>query len=375
MYYQHEYIREGVGMTLPGTYQLDLPQHGMLSSLLIRLSGGEVNPYGQGAHDWRIIDKISKIVILGNSSEIIKSLTGYQVKALEYYDQGVIAPGDWRNYASNTQYEYLLINFGRWYRDTEVGLDLARFNNVQLQITNTATSASFTDLTIAVLACYLRDAPSAAFKGFMRSEEWYRWTTVSDETKYNILPIEHRIRRVVLQCIPPQDSDYLNKCNMSDLMDDIDLTLKTGQIRVYKGGIDDLMRLNYLDQGNPVIVGGALYQLADDGADMSLGRIAYYVGGATSKDNAVANTIPTLEGTLDHGVIKPETYDADHPIQVIAIGLAPFYTGVFRFDDSSDPADWLDPDANQNVKLDLHTRLSSNAVGGTNAIVLDRIVT
>jgi hypothetical protein len=375
MFLQREYVREAVAMDLNGTYKLDLPEHGLLTSLLIRITGTEVSPYGQGEHDWRIIDKISKLAVLVNGATVCKSLTGYQAQALAYWDQGVLPPGSWRNYAANSQAEYMLVNFGRYMGDPEIGLDLSKFANVELQVTNTATSASFTDLTISVLGLYVRGATSGQFKGYMRSEEWRAWTTISDETKYNDLPVEHIIRRILLQAIPDQDADFNNETDMSNLMDDIELGLDTGQVRVYKGGIDDLMRENYLDTGKPVIVGGQAYMLADDGIDTGVGRAVTFVGGSVSKDGAGSATIPTLTADELSGTLKPETYEADSPINFISVGMAPFYTAQFDFNLGWDAANWLDPAQRKTVKLDIHTRSGASYADGRNAIVLDRLVT
>lgn len=374
MYLQQEYVREGATMTLNDTYKLDLPEHGLLSSLLIRISGNQISGYGQGAHDWRIIDEISKIAILSNGASIIKSLTGYQAQALAFYDQGVLPPGSWRNYATNTQFEYILINFGRWMGDTEIGLDLSRYENVELQITNTATASDFTSLSVSILGLYVRDAQAGQFKGCMRSEEWRAWTTLSDETKYNDLPIEHRIRRIMLQAVPDQDADFNNETDMSNLMDDIDFTLDTGQIRVFKGGLDDLMRQNYLATGKPVITGGQSYMLADDGIDTGVGRSLIFVGSTVSKDGAGSATIATLAADELSGTIKPETYEADSPINFLSVGMAPFYTALFDFDLGWDASNWLDPNTRRTVKLDIHTRSGASYADGRNAIVLDRLM-
>jgi hypothetical protein len=375
MFLQREYVREAVAMDLNGTYKLDLPEHGMVTSLLIRITGTQVSPYGQGEHDWRIIDKISKLAVLVNGATVCKSLTGYQAQALAYWDQGVLPPGSWRNYAANSQAEYMLVNFGRYMGDPETGLDLSKFANVELQVTNTATSASFTDLTISVLGIYVRGAVTGQFKGYMRTEEWRAWTTVSDERKYNDLPVEHIIRRILLQAIPDQDADFNNETDMSNLMDDIELGLDTGQVRVFKGGIDDLMRENYLDTGKAVIVGGQTYMLADDGIDTGIGRAITFVGGSVSKDGAGSATIPTFTADELSGTLKPETYEADSPINFISVGMAPFYTAQFDFNLGWDVANWLDPAARKTVKLDIHTRSGASYADGRNAIVLDRLVT
>ncbi len=374
MFWQREYVRENISMDLNTTYKLDLPMQGMLGSILIRLSGGEVSGLGQSGGDWRIIDFISKISVLLNGATVCKSLTGYQAQALAYHDQGVVPPGVWRNYASNTQFEYLLINFGRFLFDSDLGLDLSKHNNVQLQIENTATAAKFTDLTASVLGYYLRDVTAGQFKGYMRSEEWRAWTTVADETKYNDLPTEHILRRIMLQAIPDEDASGVDEANMSSLMDDIELGLDTGQIRVWKGGIDDLMRENYLDTGKAAIVGGFPYMFADKGVRMDLGYTLFGSWGAGSQSGAVAATFPTFESARTGHTQKPESYGGDNPPGVVLIGMAPFETAMLRFDTEWDPNTWLDPNARKTVKLDIHTRNLAAAADGRNAIVLDRLV-
>lgn len=371
---QREYVRENVAVTLNETYKLDLPEHGLLTSLLIRISGNEASAYGQNGGDWRIIDRITKVAVLLNGATVCKSLTGYQAQALAFYDQGVIPPGDWRNYATNTQFEYMLINFGRYMGDSDFGLDLSQFNNVELQITNDATATEFSGLTISVLGIYLRGSTTGKFNGYLRSEEWRSWTTVADETKYNDLPVEHVIRRIMLQAIVPVDASNVDTTSNSNLMDDIELGLDTGQVRVYKGGIDDLMRENYLDTGKPIVIGGSPYHLADKGIDLGLGRIIAYAQGAGSQDGAGAGTIPTLESARTNGILKPETYEADSPMNLIVVGMSPFYTAQFDFNLNWDANNWLDPNQRKTVKLDIHTRNAASAAGGRNAIVLDRLV-
>ena len=374
MFWQREYVREAVSMTLNDTYRLDLPEHGLLGSLLLRISGAQASGYGQTGADWRIIDELSKLQILLESSNICKSLTGYEVQALAFYDQGVMPPDTWRNYATNTQWCYLLLNFGRHLHDLDYGLDLAKFNNVEFQLTNTATSSDFSDLTLSVLAHYLRDASPSQFKGFLRTEEWRSWTTVADETKYSDLPTEFPIRRVMLQAIPGVDGSYVENTGMNNLMDDIELALDTGVTRVYKGGIDDLMRENYYDTGKVVLKGGFPYQSADNGIDISMGYVTEAIVGAGSQDGAVAATIATLESGRTSFTQKMETYEADSPGCLLVNGLAPFMTALFRFDHSPNAADWLDPAKRASVQLNIHTRNASSAASGRNAIVLDRLV-
>lgn len=373
MFWQHEYERKSVDMTLNQTYQLDLPENGFLGSMMLVISGDEVLGYGQGAEDWRILDELTKIEIIGNGSTVIKSITGYEAQALAVYDQGNMPPSVWRNYASNTQFEVLLINFGRYLHDIDYGLDLSRFKNIEIRITNAATASDFSSLSVSILSAYLRDVPSGQFKGYMRTEEWRAWTTVANETKYLDLPTEYPIRRVMFSAIPNRTST-IEDTNMSNLMYDIEFLLKSGQVRVYKGGLMDLMRLNYYELGKTLISAGRTYQTAGNGTDISLG---YVFGGAAvnaSMDSAVSVAIATLAAGNTGFTQEFEDYEGDTLHSFAFVGLAPFLTAVLKFDYDADPSTWLDPSINHMVECNIQTRNAASAADGLNAVVLDRLV-
>ena len=374
MFLQREYIRENASMTLNSTYQVDLPEHGLLSSILFRVSGSQASGMGQTDLKWRILDFISKVEIIANGATVIKSLKCDMIQALGFYDQKVVAPDSWRNYATNTQYCYFLLNFGTHYGDMKRALDLSKFSNVELKVTNDATSSEFSDLTLSSMAVYLRDFQPAGLEGYIRTEEWRNWTTAQDETKYFDIPTEHVIRRIVLQAIPGVDGNNVENTNMFNLMDDVDLTLDTGVIRVYKGGIDDIVRSNLYEYGQHVITEGSEYMTADYGVNVGIGYVTGGAWGAGSQDGAGAAVIPTMETGRTSFTQKPETYEADSPIGFMFKGVAYQNTLVFRFDYENDSNLWLDPERRKTVKLNIHTRDSSSAASGTTKVIMDRLV-
>lgn len=374
MFLSREVLRSTVAMTVNNTYKLDLPEHGLLTSLIIRISGAQMTGYGQAVENWRLIDELSKVTVLANASEVIKSLTCKQAQALAFFDQGVNPPSQWRMYATNTQFETMLINFGRKFGDTDFGLDLSTFNNVEVQLSNIATAADFSALAVTIEAVILREAPASQYVGYFRTEEWKRWTTVSDETIYNILPTQYPLRRIILQAIPDKDANFQNETSMYNVMDNVELSLDSGQVRVYNDGLDQLMFENYMDQGRPFMIGAQTYNTADYGTDISIGRLLGIATAASTKDGAVAASIPTLKADEGNGTISAEVYGGDEPVQVLAFGMSPYYCAYFDFGLNGDPSNYLDPDARKSVKLDIHTRSGASYADGTAAIVLDRLV-
>jgi len=371
-YWQRENIREDTAMTVGATYKLELPKHGFLGSLLLEIHGDEISGYGQDGTAWTLVDKISKIEVMGNGSTVIKSLTGKQLQALAMFDQGVMPPSVLRNYASNTQFDYFLINFGRFMYDPEMYLDLEQFDNVELWITNTAAATTFSNMHAKVTAFWAREATKAGYLGYLRTETWKEWTTVSDEWVYNDLPTQHLIRRILLQAIPHQaDTTYLNNCNIEDLMYDIKLQLDTGKLIAYDGSLRDLYFENYLDFGKVMLRSGWNYNMASRAFDVGLGNV---LGGAAAAAGATASAHKTLGLNYNRPTQYWLEYAGDVAGEFIFSGLAPFDCGVFRFDQSLDPAHWLNPDLRKTVKLDIHTRSGASYAEGTNAIVLDRLV-
>lgn len=376
MYWRREYLRESASLTAESTDIWDLADHGLLGSVLLRISGGQISGYGQSGGAWRIIDEISKIEVIANGSEIVKSIGGDMAQALAFYDQGVTAPDPWRNYATNTQYCYILVNFGRKLFDPAGYLDLSKFNSVELKITNTASSsADFSSLSCSILQYFLEEAGDVPPVGFIRSEEWRKWTTVADETQYLDLPTDHKLRRIILQAIPDVDASYVEETNMANLMDDIELMLDSGRLRIYKGGIDDLMREAFFSYGREMLTGGSIYHTADKGVRVSLGYVLTGAWGAGSQDGSGAGTIATLESGRTSFTQKPETYEGDSPIQSLFRGIAYQETVCIPFDLDPNPMTWLDPNLRKTVELNIHTRNASSAADGTNRVILERLVT
>lgn len=374
-YWRKKYIREGASMTLNSTYKLDLPETGYLGALFISLSGTQVSGYGQGGGDWRIIDKISKIEIIANGATVIKSLTGKQFQALAWLDNHVTAPDQWRNYASAVQYCMIPVYFGREMLDREMFLNSRDFSSLELQITNTGAAATFADLTVSVLAYYLEpEAQISPPLGFLRTEEWRKYTTAQNATQYFDLPTELKMRRILLQMYPAVDANFLATTGMWNLADDLGLYLRTGGVELFRGGVDDLIRQSQYEYQKEVITSGRPYISADKGFDMGIGYVNGVSASAGTASGAVATVIPTVEGGRTDFTQKAEAYTADQPIEMIAKGECYHNTLVVFDAHDPSPENWLDPKVDETVQLNIHTRDSSSAASGTISVILDRLV-
>jgi hypothetical protein len=372
MYWQMEYLREGDTMTRNSTYRLDLPENGMLSALQLRIESTATSDAFLTTFNWRVSDFIDKIEIIGNGSTVIKSLTGNVLKALQFFDTGIASLDYTSTYGEATARFNVMLLFGRYLYDQMFGLDLSAWNNVEIRITNSATSTYYkADFTVALLGYWMREGGS--FSGYLRTEEWQKWTTVSDETKYLELPTENKIRRVIFQCIPPYDSDNIFNTGMWNMIDDLEVSLKTGVLRVYKGGIDDLMRMNAILFKKLVMENPQYYMTSDYGRYVGIG---YVLGGAIiygGNAAAITNGKQTLEIGNTNGTQTVQAYGADASFEGLHVGLCPENCVVFPFNIIDEPGNYLDVLANETVKMNVHTRSGATYASGTIRVILDRV--
>src|SRR3990167_11378648 len=201
-FWQRELLRDAHVMTFNETYELDLPKSGMLGSLALYIRSAANAGALTSLYKRLLIDYISKIEVIGDGSEVIKSFDGRQAIANAFYDDEVEALGKWGNYSGVTHRQLIPIHFGRRFYDEIYGLGLSRFDQVTLNITNDATATPFTTgVTITVIAFWLREA-GAPFAGYFRDEVWKAWAPANTVTEYSLLPVALPIRRILLRARP-----------------------------------------------------------------------------------------------------------------------------------------------------------------------------
>jgi len=374
MYKQFKYIREGATLIRGGTTRLDLDESGLLSALYLKIGATCVSNATLTADPWRLQDLLTLVEIIGNGATVIKSLEFKQAQFINFLRQGIVPPHWWRNYATNTQEEHLVLLFGRHLGDPNFGLDLAHWDNVELRITNISSATYHADsMKFSAMAVYLRDHPGFP-GGYLRSEEWRDWTTTSDETKYFILPTEFPIAGLYLRSLP-ETTNGVPETGFANQMDDIDFKIFGGVKEVYKGGLDDLAILNFIDRGAEVITGGHMYRTADYGGDISIGRPFGGAWAAGSKDGAVAAVIPTMEADPTVNALKPEAYEGDTTIEFIMRGIGFQNMAYLWFSQGLEPDSLLDLKTSGEGLLNIHTRSGAGYAGGTAQVVLERLVT
>jgi len=183
-YFQQRYLRENQAFpALTGLLTVDLPNKGLLSGVEIRVKG----ICGDSAADpdvW-LHDRLKKIELIVNGSQVVKSLTGTQLKAMMFYKRTQPHSHDEKNMNAASCKEFFYINLGRWYHDLEYMLALGQVNDPELRIEYdfALTSAAGWTNGVAMTAepnfwvvCHLLRDTSIIPKGYIKTSEIHRYT-------------------------------------------------------------------------------------------------------------------------------------------------------------------------------------------------------
>ena len=380
MFWQREVLRSGVGMTFGQTYELDLPKSGVLGSLVLYVRSNQNGYPFLTAVKWRLIDYISKIELIGDGQEVIKSFDGRQALACAFHDQdGLEPPGMWRHYSNTPHRQWIPIHFGRRLFDEIYGLDLSRFEQVKLKVTNDATSTEFTtDIDIDVIAYWIREA-GVAVGGYFREEEWKTWAPAAAAVEYTDLPVALAIRRILLRARPAVDSaDAKNNSSMHRLMSDIDFTFRTGQTRVYKGSLETLGHLSVLELGRFVETRGAIDRTAGYGFETGVGYVMQGLGYGAADADGITTALANMRQDVQESAQEMGYRPANGMLSWTVRGHGYMHNVPLWVARKEDLSDLLDPEALKVVKADITCQTGTTVTGTTknaeNAIILSRLV-
>jgi len=183
-YFQQRYLVEASAFPAgAGLLTIDLPNKGLLSGIEIRVAG--VNGISASDPDVWLHDRLKKFEVMVNGSQVVKSLTGTQVKAMMLYKRTPWNSHDEKNMDGASAKEYFFINLGRWYHDLEYMLDLSQVSDPELRVEydfTLATAAGWTNGTVMtapwpsyyIILHLLRDT-AVVPKGYIKTSEIHRY--------------------------------------------------------------------------------------------------------------------------------------------------------------------------------------------------------
>lgn len=163
------------------TYDFQAPRAGVLSGLELKLAYNN-GASGGGGQD--IADAVTKIQVVGNGSDVLFSLSGYELLKWSYkwaHDR-MVQLRDAR--AGNTQYAIFPVPFGRFLGDKDYWINLADYNTLDVQVTYapTISATQFATLTgvLDILGVFWPGGVTPpARKGWLRTTQINKFTSVA----------------------------------------------------------------------------------------------------------------------------------------------------------------------------------------------------
>lgn len=185
-------------ITAAGTKTIDI----VLEDIVSRI---HLSFYTQNAIPWELVAghpaaAITKIELV-DGSDVLYSLNGYEIQALNYYDNLVTPDTDVATYAGRWQHASFLLDFGRWLYDPDLAFDPKKFTNPQLKITyNPAlVSTNFNSAGLEIRAeCF--DEKVVSPVGFLMTKEIESYTGPDAEGyKYIDIPTDFPFRKLLVR--------------------------------------------------------------------------------------------------------------------------------------------------------------------------------
>lgn len=319
-----------------------------------------------------IPDWLTSIEVIGNSTDILLSLDARELATLNFGMTKRPVTERRTGKVSTINYMHIPIPFGRFLGDPEYALDLEKWDLVELNITNgdSATGDFFDVGNYTIREKFIREGPAPT--GYLKTYEANSWTPPSAVSEKTVdFPKDYLIRQAIISVLldyPAVTAACLYE--MWEVLNQIKLTYKSGNLVVFDEDTEELMRQNE-DEFGLVDLGGVVQ--GDDGdefstdlgwvldANVSVGEL---VGGTTSQ--AIAGVYNLPETRLS---IFESNLAAGQPINWKARGYAYMHGLFFHFDKDNSMANLLDPKAMETVRL----KYTSEQVEGKVRTVLQQV--
>ena len=296
VYLKHDRFYKTKALTNNDTDTLDLQESGIVSGINLVFSA--LTAAGiQANNKARIIDHITTIEVTDGADGKMFSLTGQELKALNFFMTGKVPHEVAPLYGGFTQRTNVLIPFGAYLGDPNHALDLAAWDKVQVEITNDATTAMWAAAALNVDMQVITLADMAAKPaGYYKSYEWRNNKPAADgQHVYHDLPSKDLIRRYFVQVDPDLAATGDPTNDPAADANNLKLTFRQEQEVVWDHRPKDIMRANALIYGNAQTQ-ARYFPSTTQYADLALAYVAGMsgsIGNFTSGDSFT--TIPVIE--------------------------------------------------------------------------------
>lgn len=368
MYWQERYLEETKQFGgLTGIDTIDLPNAGLLGGIEFRVWG----TCGAGLADpdvW-LHDRLTRIELIVNGSQVVKSYSGDQLLAMMCYKKTNIYTHDTKNMSSGTCEEFFYINLGRFWHDLEYLLDLGKVNDPELRFTYNFSATSVqgwtngTAMTAApyrtVICHLLKDAPASPL-GYIKTSELYRFTSGNAKKENMTVPRGPLFSNLYLQ-------SWYYRQGFSIILDKVELNLNHSELipfrlSPYELGTQNLRQYGLFEFSQQFTAkGGQGYPIPVESG--------VYVGVDTALFDAMhcGNDLWANYGNIALKQISSPTapVTSNLNVWVTVKGIWPFSVAALPIFDPLDERTYLD----SKKYGDIAVRVEETASGGTSLVL------
>lgn len=378
MYWQLRYLEQDKAFVgTSGLATIELPNKGLLGCIQLEVEATAGTTIGK--RNVRPVDAIEKLELVVNGSQVVKSLTGEQVKALMRYQkmaQGQVEENNfyiagWKN---NVE---LFINLGRHYHDLDYMLDLGMVTDPELRITYDFTKTGHNGWTHgeaqssperSVICHLLRDAPITP-KGYIKTSELYRFTNPVSKKENMTIPRGPIYSNIYLQ-------SFYRDSGIRYTLDTMEVNLDNDRVipmRVTARQLFDLIEAQWGRLTIAEVTETDFVQPIVPPLEMGIGQAVPW-----GEDIAIHIIVPSLDGDMWYlrafETTDGDSYTTAKRVQIAYDGILPHSLAAIPIFDPWDERTWVD-----SSKLgDFHVRYEGAATGNalcTVKLLGDAVVT
>lgn len=181
------------------TFSEALPSAGLLAAIMLRVRVKNASPMYSINKNW-IHDHLTKLVVKADGVESFKDIWGPTCVAEWMLEYGRLPPGFADHRSSGYQTECFPIMFGRRWGDPEFALDLSKFGETRLEITNdfsTTYIEATKNIWFDIDLHFLVNTPTPPNMLATSQISSHTWTAVSQEHTFKV-PTKRKVRRILL---------------------------------------------------------------------------------------------------------------------------------------------------------------------------------
>jgi hypothetical protein len=343
VYVKHNRKYKTKSLTNGSSDNLLLPETGLLSAIELVFSAVNASAV-QDNNKARIIDHLTTIEINDGGTKKMFSLTGYEAKALDFYALGQVPHETAILYGNKTQRTQVTIPFGDYVGDPKHAFDLSAFDQVNLSITNDATTAMWAAAALNVdVQLVTLEELAAKPDSYYKSYQWKAEKPANaGQYVYHLLPTTDKIRRLMLM-LDPDIGTTGNATNdpVSD-SNNIKMTFNEGKEPIWDHRPKDLMRANAAMYGQ-VVTHGRYYMSTTQYLD---NQVAYktnsHFGEVTDAAPSAGDICELTESNSRYEVAGANSTGTTY-FDLEAVGIGYLHSMCLFDAYGGDPALYLDP--------------------------------